>query len=363
VHDAGLDAGHDATTTVPPSDAGGPSNPSFIIGADITFTQQDVAGGATYVDTDGTQTPIITLLKAHGFNYIRMRTFVDPTQPAPNPAGGAAFPPYSTQGFGDITHTIAYGQQIKAAGMGFLLDFHYSDTWADPGKQIKPSAWVPDTLAQAVTDLHDYTLADIQALVAAGARPDMVQIGNEITPGILLTPGTALGSISTWSQLAQLLNAGIQAVHEVDPTIKIMIHLDRGGDLASSVAFINNAMANNVVFDVFGESCYVAFQGGPTACGPVLTSLATQFPTLQFAIAEYNSDTTNQCDNELTQANTIVFGLNTLRAGAGIGAFSWEPTRDINAQNLGMFTVKGNVYTPITACITQYDAMKTTFGL
>jgi arabinogalactan endo-1,4-beta-galactosidase len=203
----------------------------------------------------------------------------------------------------------------------------------------------------------------VTALVAAGARPDMVQIGNSITPGFELSPGTPLGPASSWPALGALLQAGIAGVRAVDPTIPIMLHVDRCADASASIAWIEDAQANGVTFDVFGESCYVAFQGGPTACGPVLTSLATQFPTLQFAIAEYNSDTTNQCDNELTQANTIVFGLNTLRAGAGIGAFSWEPTRDINAQNLGMFTVKGNVYTPITACITQYDAMKTTFGL
>ena len=113
--------------------------------------------------------------------------------------------------------------------MGFLLDFHYSDYWADPGKQIKPAAWVNDDLAAAVTHLHDYTFMAIQALVAAGARPDMVQIGNEITPGILLSPGTPsrTADSSGWPALAQLLNAGIQAVHEVDPTIKIMLHIDQ----------------------------------------------------------------------------------------------------------------------------------------
>ncbi len=341
-------------------DAAGAANPSFILGADITFTQQDVAGGATFVDTDNTQKPILQLLKAHGFNYIRMRTFVDPTQPAPDPAGGT-FAPYSTQGFGDLAHTIAYGQQIKAAGMGFLLDFHYSDTWADPGKQIKPAAWVTDDLATAVANLHDYTLADIQALVAAGGRPDMVQIGNEITPGMLLTPGTALGPNSTpgWPQLAQLLNAGIAAVHEVDPTIQIMLHIDRGGDLSGSEFFINSAIANHVAFDVFGESCYVAFQGGPDTCGPVLLSLAAAYPNLKFVIAEYNSDPNGQTDTELTDSNTIVRALGT----QGLGAFFWEPTRNINAQNLGMFTVSGNVYTPIPACINQFDAMKTAFGL
>ena len=353
------DAGVDATVT----DAG-PSDPAFMLGADITWTQQDVAGGATYVD-NGTTKPILQLLRDHGVNFIRMRTFVDPTQPAPNPAGGT-FAPYSTQGFGDLTHTIAYGQQIKAAGMGFLLDLHYSDTWADPGKQIKPSAWANDNIAAAVTDLHDYTLAAIQALVAAGARPDMVQVGNEITPGLLTSPGTALGPISNWPQLAKLLNAGIAAVHQVDPTIKIMIHLDRGGDLASSVNFINSAMRANptVVFDVFGESCYVAFQGGPGACGPVLTSLANMFPTLKFAVAEYNSDLApNQTDSEIRQANDIAFNLNQPNRPQGAGAFFWEPTRTPNAQNPGMFTVSGRVYTAIPGCLGQFDQMKTDYGL
>jgi arabinogalactan endo-1,4-beta-galactosidase len=357
---SGIDAGA--------RDSGGPHtqpfNPSFMLGADITWTQQDAAGGATYVD-NGTTKPILQLLADHGINFIRLRTFVDPTQPAPNPAGGT-FAPYSTAGFGDITHTIAYGQQIKAAGMGFLLDFHYSDTWADPGKQVKPLAWVNDNLAAAVTHLHDYTLASIQALVAAGARPDMVQIGNEITTGILTSPGTALGPTSTWPGLAQLLNAGITAVHEVDPTIKIMIHLDRGGDLASSVAFIDNAMRANppVVFDVFGESCYVAFQGGPAACGPVLTSLATMFPTLKLAVAEYNGDLApNQADTEIRQANQIDFDLDMLGRQQGAGAFFWEPTRTPNAQNPGMFTVNGRVYTAIPGCLSQFDQMKLDYGL
>ena len=360
--DGGADSGsRDAGAEATVADSGAPSNPTFMLGADITWTQQDVAGGATYVD-NGTTKPILQLLKDHGFNFIRLRTFVDPTQSAPNPAGGT-FAPYSTQGFADMTHTIAYGQQIKAAGMGFLLDFHYSDTWADPGKQVKPSAWVNDNIAAAVTHLHDYTLASIQALVAGGARPDMVQIGNEITPGMLTSPGTALGPTSNWAQLAQLLNAGIAAVHQVDPTIKIMIHLDRGRDLASSVAFINNAMRATppVVFDVFGESCYVAFQGGPGTCGPVLTSLANMFPNLKFAVAEYNSDLApNQTDTEIRQANDIAFNLPNHQ---GVGAFFWEPTRTPNAQNPGMFTVNGRVYTATPGCLSQFDQMKTAYGL
>jgi arabinogalactan endo-1,4-beta-galactosidase len=303
----------------------------------------------------------LQILKSHGFNYIRLRTFVDPTQPAPNPQGGT-FPAYSPDGFGDITHTAAFGQQIKAAGMGFLLDFHYSDTWADPAKQIKPAAWVNDDLPAAVAHLHDYTRASIQALVAAGARPDMVQIGNEITPGILLTPGTALGASTTagWPQLAQLLNAGIAAVHEVDPTITVMLHLDRGADLPSSTTFIDNAIANGVAFDVFGESCYVAYQGPPSVCQNTLSGLVSRYPALKFVLAEYNADPADQTDNEIRQANDIVFGLPNHQ---GLGSFFWEPTRDINASSQGIFMSSANVYSPIPACMTQYDQMKVDYGL
>jgi arabinogalactan endo-1,4-beta-galactosidase len=310
---------------------------------------------------NGTQKPVLQLLKDHGFNYIRLRTFVDPTRSAPNPQGGT-FAAYSTQGFGDLAHTVTFGQEVKAAGMGFLLDFHYSDYWADPGKQIKPAAWVNDDLAAAVAHLHDYTLADIRALVTAGARPDMVQLGNEITPGMLLTPGTALGPSSTalWARLAQLLKAGISAVHEVDPTIQIMLHVDRGGDLASSVTFIDNARANGVQFDVFGESCYMAYQGPPSDWQTTFSGLVSKFPDLKFVMAEYNADPADQTDTELRQANDIVFNLPNRR---GLGTFFWEPTRHIDSANLGMFTANGNVYTAIPASIVQYDQMKMAYGL
>ena len=338
-------------------DSGAVSAPAFILGADITFTQQDEAGGATFTD-NGVTLPILQLLKNHGFNYVRLRTFVDPTQPAPNPAGGT-FAPYSTQGFGNLAHTVTFGQQIKAAGMGFLLDFHYSDYWADPGKQIKPASWAGDDLPTLTTALHDYTLNAIQQLVAAGARPDMVQVGNEITPGMELSPGTPLGPTSNWKQLAQLLNAGISAIHQVDPTIKIMLHIDRGGDLGTSITYINNAIANGVTFDVFGESCYIMFQGPPSGWQTTFTGLAAMFPNLKFAMAEYNSDPADPTDTELRQANDIVFNLTNHQ---GLGTFFWEPTENLTG-NPGMFTVTNNVYTPVAASIDQYDAMKTAYGL
>ena len=117
-------------------------------------------------------------MKANGFNFVRLRTFVDPK---------ASDGYDKTNGYDDITHTVAFGKLVKAAGMGLLVDFHMSDNWADPGKQCMPVAWQGYTnITDLSTALQTTCKSSITALVAGGARPDMVQIGNETTPGMLL---------------------------------------------------------------------------------------------------------------------------------------------------------------------------------
>jgi len=345
--------------------AGNGANPSYIIGADITSVQAAEARGATY--SDGTTQDILQLLKKHGFNYIRLRTFVDPKA-----ADG-----YDRQnGYADLAHTISFGKRVKAAGLGLLLDFHYSDNWADPGKQCVPIAWQGyTTVEQLATALHDYTKDAITQLVAAGARPDMVQIGNEITPGMLihrcdsggLPTGNnpVSGAISNWANLGALLKAGVQGVKDVDPSIQIMLHLDRGGDkggysgaaLNASESFITNAQKQGVDFDVFGESCYQSYQGDPTSAANTKTDwastfagLAAKFPNLRFVAAEYGP-----LQREI---NDVVFGL---AAEAGAGTFNWEPTEqgDWNTGH-SLFTASGNTNTA-SADLALYDAMKTAY--
>ncbi len=341
--------------TPPPTPAPRPRLPTSL-GPTSPGRNKTRAAGATYFDDDGSPKPILTLLVDHGFNYVRLRTFVDPTQPAPNPDGGT-FAPYSTDGFGDLAHTIVFGQQIKEAGLGFLLDFHYSDYWADPAKQIKPAAWADDDAGDLATSLADYTKDAIARLVAGGARPDMVQIGNDITPGIELSPGLPVGSTSNWPELAALLRAAISAVHAVDPTILIALHLDRCADAPASTAFIQNAMANGVSFDVFGQSCYVAYEGKPSGWQTVFGTLAGTFPNLKFMAAEYNADPAD--GTELRAINDILFGLPDHR---GVGTFIWEPTRS-GAWGPGLFTVSGQKYSTVPSSIDQYDRMKSAYGL
>src|SRR5262249_28007028 len=221
------------------------------IGADVT--DQEVRPVATRAN-------LLTVMKSHGFNYIRLRTFVDPR----------ASDGYDrNSGYDDITHTVAFGKQIKDAGMGLLLDFHSSDNWPDPGKQCVPVAWQTyTTIAALATAVHDYTKDAITQMVAGGARPDMVQIGNEITPGMLIhrcdsaghpitnMDNPVTGRTSNWTSLGMLLKAGVAGVKEVDAGILIALHIDRGNDVNSSRSFITNATTQGVQFDVFGESCY-----------------------------------------------------------------------------------------------------------
>lgn len=330
---------------------GGASPPSFILGADITWTQADVDAGMTY--NDGATRDLLAILRDHGFNYVRLRTFVEPR---------AADGYDREHGYADVAHTITFAKSVKAAGMGFLLDFHYSDNWADPGKQCVPIAWQGFAdISHMASALHDYTASTVSALIAAGARPDIVQIGNEITPGMCVhvcnangypTGQNAVnGAIANWDNLGALLRAGSNAVKEIDPNIRVMLHLDRGNSLATSRDFIVNAQAQGVSFDVFGESCYTAYQGQPSAWASTFSALASEFPKLTFAIAEYGP--------EERAANDLLFALPNQQ---GLGSFVWEPTHT-GAWNTGhaLFTASGNISTA-TPDLLLYDQMRTAYA-
>jgi len=337
--------------------------PAFILGADISGSQES---NASYVDTDGQTKSLFALLKNHGFNYIRLRTFVDPAAPYgySSMANGCAG---KSEAYGDKAHVIAYGKQAKDAGMGLLLDFHYSDTWADPGNQLIPEAWRSATSTDELAALMKaYTKDVIQAAIDAGARPDMVQVGNEITPGMMAhlpgsntdcwgnNPGSTAafgGGILNWDQLATLLKAGVAGVREVDPTIRVMLHIENTDDLDGVKWWVASAKESGVDFDVLGLSCYVAFQGQPTVWQNTFTQMAQDYPDLQFVIAEYNP--------ERTQANTIIYNL---PEGRGLGTFFWEPTLS-GEWGDAMFTWQGNTATAIPSAFSEYDALLPLVGL
>ena len=329
----------------------------FFIGADVT--DQETA-------PDATRANLLTIMKAHGFNAVRLRTFVDPK---------AADGYDKTNGYADIVHTVAFGRQIKDAGLALLVDFHYSDNWADPGKQCVPIAWQSyTTISDLARAVHDYTRDSIQKLVTGGARPDLVQIGNETTPGMLIhrcdsagqptgmNPITGQATSANWSNLGALLKAGVDGVREVDAQILVAFHIDRGGDkpadtpgaaLQTSINWITQA-SKYTTFDAFGESCYQRYQGDPNSAAATktgwmstFTGLASMFPELKLFSAEYGP--------MQREINDVVFGL---ARGQGIGTFNWEPTTQ-GDWNTGhdLLRRSGSTYTA-QPDLSLYDQMK-----
>lgn len=269
-----------------------------IIGADISFLPQLEAEGIKF-SVDGVQNDAIKILKEHHFNYIRLRIFNNPQ----------ADSGYSAKGYCGLEQTKKMAKRIKATNMKFLLDFHYSDTWADPGKQFKPEAWKSFSFVQLTQALHDYTKEVLNQLKAQGTLPDMVQIGNEINHGILWDDGR----IAHLDSLATLLKAGIQAVKEVSPSIKIMLHIACGGQNEESKYFLDNMIIRSVSFDIIGQSYYPQWHGTLDELKYNLNALSSKYKQ-DVIVAEYTQ--------HKIEVNDIAF---TLPNGNIKGTFIWEP--------------------------------------
>ncbi len=187
--------------------------PRFLKGADISSVPEKEEKGFLFMDADGNPTDPLDLLAGNGMNSVRLRIWNDPSKV---PESG---------GYCDLAHTVAMARRIREHGMHFLLDFHYSDHWADPGKQNKPDAWKDLNFKELKKAVYDYTKEVLTELSKNDALPDMVQIGNEVRSGILFPDGAA----PDYQSLAALINAGIRAVRDVSESIAVMIHLDQGG--------------------------------------------------------------------------------------------------------------------------------------
>lgn len=274
-------------------------NKENILGADISFLPQLEARGMVFSD-QGVAKDAILLLKEKGFNYIRLRIFVDP----------AADSGYSPKiGFCDLTHTLAMAKRIKAAGMKFLLDFHYSDNWADPGHQIKPSAWEKMSFPEMKEALKKHTITVLTALTKQGTLPDMVQVGNEINHGIVWPEGKN----SNMDQLIELLKEGVAGVRAVSKKLPIMMHIACGGQNEESVKFLDELLSKNVSFDVIGQSYYPQWHGTLTDLKNNLTDLAKRYQQ-EIVVVEYTAFK--------KEVNDIAFEIPGKKMK---GTFIWEP--------------------------------------
>jgi homoserine O-acetyltransferase len=282
--------------------------------------QEDEAEGSTYFD-HGKQKDVFQILKDYGFNYIRLRVFVNPA----SPRGYAA---RSKEPFCDAAHTAAMAKRARAAGMGLLVDLHYSDTWADPGKQFKPAAWENLDLSALKKAVYDHTTSVLSLLKAQGTTPDMVQIGNEVTNGMLWPDGRAKDHFDNF---AELVNSGIDAARAVDPAIKIVLHHDKGNNNKPVRWWLDNLLSRGVKFDIIGLSCNT--DGPAESWKANFDDLAMRYPQYGLLAAEYSY--------RKREVNDVVFNAPDRR---GLGSFIWEPTRhheaffDQNGHNAGVGT-------------------------
>jgi arabinogalactan endo-1,4-beta-galactosidase len=304
----------------PPVDDPGasPEVDRMVVGADISFIDQEEYWDVDFYE-DGVKKEALDIFRDNGFDYIRLRLFVNPNDDLHYDGYNVYYG--QPEEFCGLTRTIAFAQRIKAKGFRFLLDLHFSDTWADPANQHKPNAWVGLSFTDLKTQVYDYTRDTLQAFEAAGVLPDMIQIGNEIGPGFLWDSDPSLsGAVGQFSNFTDLLKQGVQAVKDHAPGTKIMIHNQN----SNSLNWFQNIITAGVDFDYVGVSYYPQFGAVPSELRANLLSMAQNLEQDIFVV-EYSGD------------KAVVYdALRDLPGRKGKGAFIWEPANwnDPGAENL-----------------------------
>jgi len=236
----------------------------FAIGADLSFLKQAEDRGTVFKD-GANALPGLQIFKNHGYNWIRLRLFVEPV--SNNLPNGLAY-------------TLALAKDAKRSGYKFLLDFHYANSWADPGQQPTPGAWMNLSHPERAQAIFAYTRDTITTFREAGVLPDMVQVGNEIAHGMLWPDGQLPDH---WDNFADYVRAGVKGVDAgrgTQPPPQIMIHIDTGGSVPKTKYFFDHLNRYEIPFEVIGLSYYPWWQG----------SLLDLRETLAFACSAYHKD-------------------------------------------------------------------------
>jgi len=257
-------------------------NPSRLVGGDMSLLPSYEAASVKYFTQSGTRiNDVLTYVASSevGWNAIRVRLFVDPAKASDED---------KKQGVcQDLDYVTALGKRIKEAGLQFLLDFHYSDSWADPSKQNKPSAWSSMSVEELNDVMYSYTKECLQHLVSNQATPDYIQIGNEISYGMLWQTGRVhANNTDRWDVFAGFLNQGAKACREVCPKARIIIHIERAGNHSYTLNYYTKLDKYNVDYDIIGLSYYPFWHKGLDQLSTTLNTLEKNFPNREVQIVE-----------------------------------------------------------------------------
>ncbi len=296
---------------------------TFAKGADISWVSQMENSGYKFYDKSGNPQDLFALLKSIGFNSIRLRVWVNPAD-----------------GWNNTADVVTKALRAKNAGLKIMIDFHYADSWADPGKQPKPAAWAALATADLITTLHDYTVSTLNTLKTNGITPDWVQIGNEVDDGMLWEDGRASTNMKNF---AALVEAGYQAVKSVSSTTRVIVHVSNGFDNAHFEWLFDGLKKNHAHWDIVGMSLYPSAANYLTLdaqCYSNMADMVTRYGT-PVMVCEVGMSAANPSDSRAFLSD-IISRNNSLPNGYGLGVFYWEPEA-YNWQNysLGAFDNTG----------------------
>lgn len=235
----------------------------FVKGMDLSTLLELERCGAKYYD-NGEERDLLAIMKSYDVDTIRIRLWNDPWSETGESYGA---------GENDLKTSLEIAKRVTAAGFGVLLNFHYSDFWADPGKQIKPKAWADYGVKELEQAVYDYTLESMQTFLDAGVNITMVQVGNELSNGLLWPEG----KVPNYDNIATFVNAGIRAVRKVDAAIPVMIHLDNGGNNALYREWFDNFTKRGEDFEIIGLSYYPFWHGSLQMLNDNMNDIAERY--------------------------------------------------------------------------------------
>ncbi|HEX8315852.1 MAG TPA: glycosyl hydrolase 53 family protein [Flavisolibacter sp.] len=299
------------------------STSAFAKGADISWATEMESAGRKFYNSAGIEQDIFLIMKNLGMNTIRLRVWVNPAN-----------------GWNNKADVIAKAVRAKAQGMRILINFHYSDSWADPGKQTKPIVWTGD-VAALKSSVASHTTDVLTALKTAGVTPEWVQVGNETNDGMLWPEGKASTNMANY---AQFINAGYDAVKAVFPDAKVIVHLSNGWDNTLFRWSFDGLKANGAKWDVIGMSIYPS----PTDWAAKNTQALANMNDM---VSRYGKDVmiveVGMSWDQPAAANSFLADLITktksVAGNKGVGVLYWEPQAYNNWQGytLGAFDNSG----------------------
>jgi arabinogalactan endo-1,4-beta-galactosidase len=285
---------------------------TFAKGADVGWITEMEAAGRPFFNKDGKQEDLFVILKEQGMDSVRLRVWVDPAD-----------------GYNGLKDVLAKARRVKDAGMRLMIDFHYSDNWADPAKQFKPAAWENYSVDQLAAAVADHTRATLTALRDAGIAPEWVQVGNETTNGMLWPEGRASAAGGAGAKnYARFVASGYDAVKQVFPEALVIVHVDNCHDDKQFRWNFDGLKANGGKFDMIGASAYpttakkMSWQAATAACLKTMNDVSARYgkPVMLSEVgAPWNHP----------QGKAIIADLiakvRAVKNDKGVGVFYWEP--------------------------------------